>query len=222
MAPDSQPNTTEIGRLIDRIQAGQPGAREELFEKCYQRFVLIARRMLNSQQFRDLRRRGVESAEVVNETLLERIFKKNASGQDLLARQEFDDPKKFIGAVVCHIRFCLKDIVLGKNGAALRQARQQSNPPLPEGDQAHDQLEAPSPDSGKEEELARLVMAMDDLDEQDRQVIELRYIGEMSREETAATLGVSTKYVTRHARQGLEELGKRLGKPVSFSYDSPK
>ena len=215
MAPDSQPNTTEIGRLIDRIQAGQPGARQELIEKCYQRFVLIARRMLNSPEFRDLRRRGVDSADVVHETLLERIFKENKSGKDLLARREFDDPTGVIRMVASHIRFCLKDIVFGRNDAALRQAGFKSNAPSDGGQQAHDKMRAPFPESGKEEELAFLVEALDELDEKDRQVIECRYLVGLSREETAATLGVSTKYVTRHARQGLEQLGKRLGKPVN-------
>lgn len=105
MAPDSQPNTTEIGRLIDRIKANQPGTRPELIEKCYQRLILIARRILNLPEFKDLRRRELDSAEVVHETLLERNFKENRSGQDLLARQNFDDPREFIRAAACHIRY---------------------------------------------------------------------------------------------------------------------
>ena len=215
MPPNSPANTTEIGRLIDRIQAGQPGARQELFERCYQRFVLIARRMLNSQEFRDLRRRGVDSAEVVNKTFLERIFKTSASGLDLLARQKFDDPKEFIGAVVRHIRFCLKDVIVLIREAARHEAKaeEEKRKERPPGDDEGDVLDV----LVKSEELANLIEAVHELDEQDRQVIELRYLGELSREDVAATLGVSTKYVTRHARQGLEELGKRLGKPVSFS-----
>ncbi len=216
MAPDSQPNTTEIGRLIDRIKANQPGAREELFEKCYQRFILIARRLLNSRQFSDLRKRGLDSAEVVHETVLERIFNQNRSGKDLLARQNFDDPKEFIGAVASHIRYCLRDIVRGRVDAAVRQAGQKTNAPSAGGRQVQDKAPDRSGDSGKIQDLALLVETLEQLDEKDRQVIEFRYLAGLSREETAATLGVSTKYVTRHARQGLEELGKKLGKPVSF------
>ena len=210
--PDSQSGMTEIGRLIDRIRAGQSNARKELMDQCYQRFVLIARRLLNSRRFNDLRGRGVDTAEVVNETFLTRIFKENQSGRDLLARQDFDGPKEFIGAVARHMEFCLKDIVIGRGGAAFREARQDSNPPSTGGRQAHDKVAAPS-----DEKLALLVESLAELDEKDRDVIRFRYLMEMSREEVAATLGVSTKYVTRHARQGLEQLGKKFGGSVTFS-----
>ena len=215
MPPNPPANTTEIGRLIDRIQAGQPTAREELLERSYQRFLLIARRLLDSSEFRNLRGRGVESAEVVNRTFLERIFKTNKSGLDLLDRQRFADPKEFIGAVANHICFCLKDIIVAEQAAGRLKAKaeQKMRRENPEGARDRTVLDA----FVERENLANLILAMDELDEQDRQVINLRYIGEMSREDVAATLGVSTKYVTRHARQGLEELGKRLGKPVSFS-----
>lgn len=215
MPPNPPANTTEIGRLIDRIQAGQPTAREELLERSYQRFLLIARRLLDSSEFRNLRGRGVESAEVVNRTFLERIFKTNKSGLDLLDRQRFADPKEFIGAVANHICFCLKDIIVAEQAAGRLKAKaeQKMRRENPEGARDRTVLDA----FVERENLANLILAMDELDEQDRQVINLRYIGEMSREDVAATLGVSTRYVTRHARQGLEELGKRLGKPVSFS-----
>ena len=215
MPPNPPANTTEIGRLIDRIRAGQPAAREELLERSYQRFLLIARRLLDSSEFRNLRGRGVESAEVVNRTFLERIFKTNKSGLDLLDRQRFADPKEFIGAVANHICFCLKDIIVAEQAAGRLKAKaeQKMRRENPEGAGDRTVLDA----FVERENLANLILAMDELEEQDRQVINLRYIGEMSREDVAATLGVSTKYVTRHARQGLEELGKRLGKPVSFS-----
>lgn len=215
MPPNPPANTTEIGRLIDRIRAGQPAAREELLERSYQRFLLIARRLLDSSEFRNLRGRGVESAEVVNRTFLERIFKTNMSGLDLLDRQRFADPKEFIGAVANHICFCLKDIIVAEQAAGRLKAKaeQKMRRENPEGARDRTVLDA----FVERENLANLILAMDELDEQDRQVINLRYIGEMSREDVAATLGVSTRYVTRHARQGLEELGKRLGKPVSFS-----
>lgn len=215
MPPNPPANTTEIGRLIDRIRAGQPAAREELLERSYQRFLLIARRLLDSSEFRNLRGRGVESAEVVNRTFLERIFKTNMSGLDLLDRQRFADPKEFIGAVANHICFCLKDIIVAEQAAGRLKAKaeQKMRRENPEGARDRTVLDA----FVERENLANLILAMDELDEQDRQVINLRYIGEMSREDVAATLGVSTRYVTRHARQGLEELGKRLGNPVSFS-----
>jgi len=211
--PHSQSGMTEIGRLIDRIKAGQPNARKELMENCYQRFVLIARRLLNSRRFSDLRGRGVETAEVVNETFLTRIFKENKSGQDLLARQDFDDPKEFIGAVARHMEFCLKDIVSGRGGAAFLD----SSPPSELRRRAQKKQEGRSDETLADERLALLLESLDDLDEKDRQVITFRYLMEMSREDVAATLGVSTKYVTRHARQGLEQLGKKFGGPVKFS-----
>ena len=215
--PDAQSGMTEIGRLIDGIKAGHPNARQELMKRSYQRFVQIARRLLNSRRFNDLRDRGVDTAEVVNETLLSRILKENEFGQDLLARQDFDDPQKFIGAVACHMEFCLKDIVSGRGGAAFREARLNSNPPSTGGRQAHDKTEARSDEQVADERLALLVASLDELDEKDRDVIRLRYLMELSREEVAETLGVSTKYVTRHARQGLEQLGKKFGGPVKFS-----
>ncbi len=215
MTSDSRARMTKIGHLIARIKAGEPGTREELLEVCYDRFMTIARNMLDSEEFNDLRDRGIGTVDVFHQTLVDRIFKKNKSGKDMIDRQDFDDPNEFIGAVANHIRFCLKDIVRGRGGAAIREANQKSNPPSTDGMQAQDHLQAPF-DSGSDEHDLSLAEAIDQLDEKIRQVFKFRYLAGLSRKETAEALGISIKYVTRHAQQGREQLAKLLGKPVSF------
>jgi RNA polymerase sigma factor (sigma-70 family) len=199
---------TEIGRLIDRIRAGDPNARQELFECAYGRFQAIARRLLNRSDFSDVRDRGVATEEVVHETFVERIFKRNELGHDLFDRQEFRDPKTFVGAVARRMQFCLKDIVLGRGGAAIRQNRQKTNAPSSGGRQIVDKKENPS--NSDTEEWALLLTALEQLDEKDQEVVRLRYLVGLSRDEVAAHLGVSTKYVTRNIRQARERLTKIL------------
>lgn len=201
--------TTQIGRLLSEVRTGKADARQRLLDQAYRRFELIARRLLNRSEFRGLRKRGVATHDVVDETLVERIFKENASGQDLLARQDFHDPKQFIGAVAQHMKFCLKDIALGRGVAAPRNPRQKTNAPSKGGRQPVDETMAGA-GVGKWEQIdaqwRAMVDSLDQLDAKDEEVFRLRYIVGLSREEVAENLGVSTKYVTRHARKAKEQI----------------
>ncbi len=75
--PEDKPTqtTATIGALIEAIRAGDPDARSKLIQVSHARFMEIARRYLNSPAFQVLRGKGVETAEVLNETLLRSRFK---------------------------------------------------------------------------------------------------------------------------------------------------
>ena len=203
--PDESQRTgtvTVVGRLMERVRAGDVDARKELLARCYERFRERARLLLNRQQFRDLRNRGLESGDVVNQAILERLFKENGKG--LLERQEFSDPRQFLGAVAVHMEFCLKDIAKGRGGGALRQHHQKTNKPTTGGMQLEDNL------SARTDRDAAILDAIEALDDKDREVFRLRYIVGLSREEVAEHLNVSTKYVSRHARKAKEVLADRI------------
>jgi RNA polymerase sigma factor (sigma-70 family) len=212
MPDDQKPRSTtltRIGLLLERINAGDQEAREELFEVSLKRFQQIAHKLLNRPKFQDLRKKGIRTDDVLNETLLERIFKSNKLGQDLLDQQQFDDPAKFIGAVANHMAYCLKDIA-GRRGPALaRQRKQATNAPAKEGGAPRvEEAVQPSKtaENRRDAQLMEMLEAMDQLEEKEQEVLRLRYLLQMSREEVAATLGVATKTVTRHTAQALERL----------------
>jgi RNA polymerase sigma factor (sigma-70 family) len=212
MPDDQKPKSTtlsRIGLLLERLNAGDRDARQELLEVSYERFQQIARKLLNKPGFHYLRNKGVETGDLLNETLLERIFKPNKLGQDLLDRQQFDDPAKFVGAVTNHIVFCLKDIA-GRRGPALaRQRNQKTNAPAKKGGKLLVE-EAPQPsktdENRRDDQLTAMLEAMDQLDEKEQEVLRLRYLLKMSREEVAAHLGISTKSVTRYSNRAKKQI----------------
>ena len=212
--------TATIGSLIEAIRAGDPHARKKLVEVSYTRFVEIARRYLNSPDFRALRGKGVETAEVLNETLLNRVFKKNRDGQDLLDRQDFQSPTEFIGAVARHIEFCLKDLKRQHGKVRKKRLHQRTNAPSPaDGLQPVDRAEQRPGQHDELQELAdrttALLEALEALEEQERQVIRLRYLMGMSREEVANCLDLSTKTITRLVRRAEEKLARHIALPPS-------
>jgi RNA polymerase sigma factor (sigma-70 family) len=218
LADDQKPKSTtltRIGLLLERINAGDRDARKELFEVSNKRFQQIASKLLNRPKFQDLRKKGIRTDDVLNETLLERIFKSNKLGQDLLDQQQFDDPAKFVGAVANHMAYCLMDIA-GRRGPALaRQRKQATNAPAKEGgDPRVEEAVQPSKTAEKrrDEQLMEMLEAMDQLDEKEQEVLRLRYLLEMSREEVAANLGVSKKTVARYTNRAMEQIAGIMGK----------
>jgi RNA polymerase sigma factor (sigma-70 family) len=215
---DQQPRSTtltQIGLLLERINAGDQDARQELLEVSYKRFQRIARKLLNKPKFQDLRNKGVVTDDVLNETLLERIFKSNKFGQDLLDRQQFDDPSQFVGAVANHMAFCLKDIAERRGPALARQRKQATNAPAKEGGAPRvEEAVQPSKtaENRRDEQLMEMLEAMDQLEEKEQEVLRLRYLLKMSREEVAEHLGVSTKTVTRCTNRALEKIAGLVGK----------
>ena len=103
------------------------------------------------------------------------------------------------------MRYCLLDVLRHRGGVSPRQAHQKTNAAGKEGEQVVDRIENPQPQD--EEKWLLILEAMEQLDEKNREVFYLRYVVGLPREEVADQLGVSTKYVTRHARQAMEQVG---------------
>jgi len=147
--------------------------------------------------------------------LLSRIFKKNREGLDLLDRQAFQSPAEFVGAVARHIEFCLKDLKRRHGKVSHKHLQQQTNAPSPaDGLQPVDRAQQPS---GQHDELqdaaertTALLEALETLEEQEREVIRLRYLMGLSREEVARCLAVSTKTITRLVRRTEAKLAKHM------------
>ena len=202
--------SSKLWCLIKRIQDGDEPARPELMEYSHAHFYQIASRLLNRPAFRELRDKGVETGDVLNKTLVERIFKKNKLGKDLLERKEFKDADHFVSTVINRMLYCLKDIVrLGPY--AIRNEKRATNAPLNEkGRQPVDDFKAKTSGRSKSEEWAVILESLEDLDETERDVFQYRYIHGLSRVEVAELLGVVPKTVTRHANRAKAKLKKIL------------
>ena len=209
---DEQSGGTQsrIARLLARVNAGDEGARGELMEESYELFERIARNWLNKPDFVHLRKRGVETGDVLHGAFEKRIFNRNKFGKDLLGRKGFSEPKDFIRAVVNNIIGHLKDLRANRIGASPRRAKQGTNAPTKGGRQVVDK--APDPAFARAEESVAAIEILEKLDDMDRQIFVFRSKSGfgMSREEVAKELGISTKTVTRRMRKVTEQLAAAL------------
>ena len=213
--------TTTIGRLLDRINAGDENARWELISECYERFQVMARQLLDGKKFRNLRDQGVVTDEVVNEVIVERILDKDKFGRDLLDRTEFKDSNRFFNTVVNRMRLCLLDVYRGRGGMAKRRSRQDTNRPTTGGRQPVDKAEALSRSEADELEYRKFLLleAIDELDDEtDRTILNYRHLLSdseenpkgMSREDIATRVGLSPRQVTRRYKDATEKLEKLI------------
>src|SRR5579875_2476938 len=94
-------NTTRIGQLLERIEAGEIGAREELLREAQERLRRLAHKMLN--QFPRLRDRGrVETGIVLDDVLMELV--------SAFDEVQFKSPKHFINLCAEKVRQTLLDL----------------------------------------------------------------------------------------------------------------
>ena len=205
-------NTTRIGELLQRVEAGDRAAREELLAESQHRLTLLASKML--KQFPRLVQQGrVETGLVLNDALL-----KLYNSFDQL---QIQSPEHFINLAAQKIRFCLLDLARkykAEMGAIQRDPAHDgvSQAIAPEaaghGD-ALDDLADPASlkrDNLSEEDWADFHLAVERLSQDELQVFTLRYYGNWSREETATILGVNEKTVSRRYGRALDELARLL------------
>lgn len=165
--------------------------------------------MLGRPGNQKLREKGIESAELVSETMLQRVFKENRDGQSLLDRQSFETSEAFVAAVVSHMRYCLLDFAAGRGDLAMRQRQFRPQADNAEPDPSLSQIADSTLDTAEPTQWVKLLEATERLAPQDRAIFDCRYLQRMSREETAEALGISTKTVTRRCRVVLEQLGTK-------------
>jgi RNA polymerase sigma-70 factor (ECF subfamily) len=184
-------NTTKIGSLLERIEAGDQSAREELLLVAKERLGRMASKMLSS--FPQLREQGrAETGMVLNDTLMS-LYK---SFDDV----KFESPRHFINLAATKIRRCLID---------LKRKHQR------EIEEMGDQLataggNVQESDSLSIEDWAAFHEAVEKLPSEEKEVFSLRYYGGWSREEAATIIGVAEKTVTRRYGRATQTLAKML------------
>jgi RNA polymerase sigma factor (sigma-70 family) len=194
---DSGPGTTHFGRLLDRIRAGDPTAKDQLINDAYQRVHALAHFMLRGEF--PTAGRAIETDDVVSESL-EKFTLKLREG---LSRVP-DSPAELFGYVATIIRNVVKDEVRRRLG---RQFRTQFPPAEVPADE-HDR-------KGEAERAAileRLALqeAVGRLPDDERRLIDMRYVWGMSDDEIGIEQGCDPSTARRRIRRILPTLRRMI------------
>ena len=211
-----QGSTTRIAGLLQRIQAGDSEAREELLRESQYRLGRLASRMLD--QFPRLRQYGLaETGIVLNDVLL--------GLHRALEEIQVDSPAGWINLAAQKIRFRLIDLARKyKSDLAMARAGVEASsdggavpglapPRMVRGERVVEQISAPGGSDRTlltEEDWANFHLAVESLPADELQVFTLRYYGGWNREETAAILGVSEKTISRRYTAAMGFLSRCL------------
>lgn len=192
--------TTHFGRLLDRIRAGEPTARDQLINDAYGRVHDLAHFILRGE-FPDARR-GIETDDIAIETL-ERFTVRLREG---LLRVP-DNPAELFGYAATIIRNLVIDEVKRRAGPKFRTQ-------FPDGE-LHPDHEDDRSGGLSNGVLDRLAMqeAVAQLSEDERKLVNLRYVWGLSDDEIAAELACDPSTVRRRLRRILERLRDELEPP---------
>lgn len=191
-------NTQLLGALLERIESGDPAAREELLQEAQERLRRMASKMLTG--FPALRQQGrAETGMILNDALL----KLNES----FGQVEFQSPRHFINVAAQKMRFYLID--LARKHKIEIESRQQEIPDF-ELRESHAIEIGETQNALTQDHWAAFHIAVDRLPDDEKEVFTLRYYGAWSREETAIILGVAEKTVTRRYSRAMEQLSSML------------
>lgn len=176
------PDTAEVTRLLNAAQAGDASALDRLFPLVYDELRALAHRQ----------RGGWRGQQTLNTTAL--VHEAYLRLQD--SSGGFENRAHFLGVAAKAMRHILVDY-------ARRQNAQKRG-----GDQHRVDMDAPglalrSPDGPALADLVSLDAALDKLAEHDARaarIVECRFFADMTIEETAAVVGVSTPTVKRSWR----------------------
>jgi RNA polymerase sigma-70 factor (ECF subfamily) len=187
MAKTANDPPSETVRLFERLQAGDPGALGELFERHRDRL----RRMVELRM--DPRLHGrVDASDVLQDAFL-----------DVARRAEsyLSDPKL---PIFLWLRLVVSDRLASSHrhhlGTALRDAGREVSlyrNPLPQASSAAlaamllGRLTSPSNAAIRAEQILHVQEAINSLEPLDREVVALRHFEQLSRAETAAVLGIT-------------------------------
>lgn len=183
-------STTALQRLLDEAAYGKPEVYDELLRHACERLRTLARKRLRG--FPDLRR-WAGTDDVLQNALL-RLHK-------ALAEVKPPTVAAFFGLAALQIRRELLDLsksVFGPEGIGANHHTDGNGAVLA------GQGEMPTT-WGRFNELTEL------LPEDERQVVDLLFIHEMTQEEAASVLGVSLRTVKRRWLSARTRLGERLG-----------
>ncbi|GMV25661.1 MAG: hypothetical protein AMXMBFR58_16920 [Phycisphaerae bacterium] len=174
--PDHPTRQAEVTQLLDRAQRGEPRATEELFPIVYDELRSIAAGFL----------RGESNAQTMQPTALVHEAYLRLVGPD---QAPWENRAHFFGAAATAIRRILIDHA--RHRGRVRRGGNAKRVPLDDG------LAAVAPE---EIDLVGLDAALNKLaavDAQKSRVVELRFFGGLTVEQTALVLGISTSTVAR-------------------------
>lgn len=179
---------TDVTRLLAELNAGQPDAREKLFAVVYEELRGLAKSYLR----RERPDHTLQPTALVNEAWMRLADQK---------RVEWKGRAHFFGIAAQAMRRILVD-----HHRRLSAGRRRGQPVT--------LIDGPAESDGDPLDLIELDRALTEFGERDARaakVVELRYFGGLSVEETAAALEMSTPTVKRDWRAARAWLYHRLG-----------
>ena len=225
----------QIEQLLSEVRSAEAEdytALNKLLEICYEHFQVVARKRLNSPRFKDLRKKAVETAQVINDTIDKRIYERHE--EDLkkeLKKNIYSDALSFLVAVSKRMEYVLMDVARRRDTGG-RPPKQNTNAPNTAGEQPVDRepdrewkivheidnmdrkVVSYEPEGSmsweEKEEIERKIEAtLDEMPERFQDVLRLRFWKCLSRKQIAERLGVHERTVQRilkHAKEHFKRL----------------
>lgn len=183
MSDANHPKSAEVTRLLSRAQAGDQQATNDLFPVVYDELKELAGRFLSSERAGHT----LQPTALVNEAYMRLL---GPGGP------QWDSRAHFFGAAARAIRRILTDHARGKQslkrgGEAKRESLDSIAESLPDGAM---RVDGDGPDFVAIDKALEKLAAMD---QHKARVVELRFFGGLTVEQTAAALGVSASTVAR-------------------------
>jgi len=197
---EPSPRTSHFARLLDRIRAGDPAAKEQLINDAYERVYAQAHYILKGR--RSSRVQNLETGEVVSLSL-EDFMVRLREGLTLVP----ENPAEMFGYVDRIIRNVVIDEIRRRNGPKFQTQ-------FPKAEILSDQqglVDGSSPDGVLQRLMAEEAIAQLPWDQQ--MLFDMRYRREMSPEEIATELGLDPTTARRRLRKILGKLRAMLGTP---------
>lgn len=196
-------NTTIIQGLLDRLATGDESAKDELIKHSMERLRRLARKMLRDSP---AVRRWNETDDVFQNALI-RLDR-------ALQTVRPESTRRFIGLAATQIRRELMDLARHHYGPQGDGAHHASDPGQANSQGGGNPLYDPgakdtSPSEIPNEDMERFHAAVDDLPDELREVFEKSFYLDMTQDEIAKEIGVSTKTIKRRWRDAklqLEEI----------------
>jgi RNA polymerase sigma-70 factor (ECF subfamily) len=194
MSLNSQESESGLERLLQRAASGSDSGLGELLESFRASMLAFAGRRIDGQ----LRRR-ISSSDVVQDTML-------------TAREKFTS---FRGTHPLEFQQWLHRLLYSTLVDGVRRHRTAEKRRTDREDEASvgtivGSAASPSRVASDNEQAARLLQALQQLPEEDRRIVQLRYLENWSFEQIATTLGVSVATAWRRFQQATERVHRSL------------
>jgi RNA polymerase sigma factor (sigma-70 family) len=192
--------TSQLVHLLDRIQVGDPGAEDELFQHVVERLERLARKMLRG--FPAVRR-WEQTPDVMQKAMLRLL-------QALRRQQRPASTRAFMAQAGNLIRWELKDLkrhYYGPEGMGRHHHTDGAARDL--GAPAHEPAD-PSPGWDELEEWGEFHEQVEKLPEEEREVVNLHFYQGLPKKDIAELLGVDVRTIQRRWNGALQRLHSRL------------